>query len=226
MAPATRSGSPASTAGSGKSLSHGTQRVATHIAVCIPSGDMVHADFMLSLLHLVQHARVAGFRISIINSKFSLITEARNLCVNAALQARAEWLAFFDSDMVLPPDSIATLMAHQREIVGATYPRRGLPLAFIGNRIDGSALTLNDKGLVEAARLPAGCLLIKAGVFARLKAPYFRCSYHEDAGKVLGEDYWFSDRVRSAGFQLWCDTDLSRQVEHIGAYRYALREGK
>lgn len=187
---------------------------------------MVHADFMLSVLHLVQQARVAGFRISIVNAKFSVITEARNLCVEAALKARAEWIAFLDSDMVLPAHTISALMAHQREIVGATYPRRTHPLAFIGNRVDGTALTLKDKGLVEAARLPAGCLLIKASVFSALKAPFFRCSYHEEAGKVLGEDFWFSDRVRQAGYQLWCDMDLSRQIEHIGAFRYTLREGR
>jgi hypothetical protein len=200
--------------------------MAAHVAIGIPSGDMVHADFMLSLLHLVQHGRVAGFRVSVINSKFSLLTEARNLCVNAALEARAEWLLFLDSDMVLPADTLAKLMAHEREVVGGTYPRRGWPLAFIGSRADGVPFSLDDKGLVEAGRMPTGCLLIKTSVFEKLKAPFFRCSYHEEAGKVLGEDFWFSDRVRSLGHQIWCDMTLSRQIEHIGAYRFHLREGK
>ena len=200
--------------------------MSAHIAIGVPSGDMVHADFMLSLLHLVQNGRAAGFRLSIVNSKFSLLTEARNLCVKAALDARAEWLLFLDSDMVLPPDTVARLMSHQKDIVGGTYPRRGWPLAFIGTRPDGAAISLDDKGLIEAGRLPTGCLLIKMSVFEQLKAPYFRCSYHEEAGKVLGEDFWFSDRVRSLGYRLWCDMALSRQIEHIGSFRYNLREGK
>jgi len=41
---------------------------------------------------------------------------------------------------------------------------------------------------------------------------------------VLGEDYWFSDRVRELGFPLWCDMDLARQIEHIGSHRFTLRE--
>jgi hypothetical protein len=192
----------------------------SHIAVCIPSGEMVHADFMLSLLHLVQHARVAGHRISVVNSKCSIVTQGRNLAVNAALQAQAEWIVFLDSDMVFPPETIPRLLAHGQPIVGATYPRKGYPLAYIGTRVDGVPLALADTGLVEAARLPAGCLLIKADVFGRLKRPYFRCSYDEQAGEVLGEDYWFSELVRGLGFQLWCDLALSREIAHLGTHRF------
>lgn len=196
----------------------------THVAVCIPSGEMVHADFMMSVLQVVQNSRVANFRVSMVNAKFSIVAEARNLCVRAAVEAKAEWLLFFDSDMVFPSDTLKRLLAHDRPIVAATYTRRMLPLGFIGTRLDGAAFTLADKGLVEAARLPTGCMLIKASVFKKLKAPFFRCGYDEIAGKILSEDFWFSDRVRELGYQLWCDMDLSRQIEHIGAFRFALRE--
>ena len=194
--------------------------MARHVAVCIPSGEMVHADFMLSVLHLVQNAWAADCRVSIVNSKSSIITQSRNLAVEAALKARAEWLLFLDSDMVFPPDTVSRLLAHEKAIVGATYPRKGWPLAYIGTRLDGAPLSLAETGLVEASRLPAGCLLIEAEVFDQLKRPYFRCSYDEVAGVVLGEDFWFSDTVRSLGLALWCDLDLSRQVGHLGLHRF------
>lgn len=196
----------------------------SHVAVCIPSGEMVHADFMLAVLHLVQQARVDGHRISIVNSKSSIITHSRNLAVDAALEARAEWLMFLDSDMVFPPDTIPRLIARGKPIVGATYPRKGWPLAYIGTRVDGASLSLADTGLIEAARLPAGCLLIQAEVFARLKRPYFRCGYDEAAGVVLGEDFWFSDQLRRLGFSLWCDLDLSRQLAHLGVHRFVHKD--
>ncbi len=195
----------------------------SHVAICIPSGEMVHADFMLSLIHLVQQTRVSGHRVSVVNSKSSLITQGRNLAVNAALEARAEWLLFLDSDMTFPADTVSRLLAHQQPLVGATYPRKGLPLGFIGNRPDGSAFSLQEAGLIEAGRLPTGCLLIRSSVFASLKAPFFRCSYDEESGEVLSEDFWFSERVRSLGFQLWCDLDLSRLIAHLGIYRYAMK---
>lgn len=185
---------------------------------------MVHADFMMSVLHLVQNARVGGVRTSLVNSKFSIVSEARNLCVDAALKAKAEWVLFLDSDMVFPSDTIKRLLAHERPIVGATYPRRMLPLGFIGTRIDGKPFTLDDHGIIEAARLPTGCLLINIEVFAKLKAPFFRCGYDEAVGKVLSEDFWFSERVRALGVPLWCDMELSRQIEHIGAFRYTMHE--
>lgn len=200
--------------------------MAKHIAVCIPSGEMVHADFMLSLLHVVQAGRVAGFRVSVINVKYSVVTEARNLCVEAAIDSKADSVLFLDSDMVFPSDTIKRLVAHGVPIAGATYPRKMLPLSFIGTRRDGAAFSLEDKGLVEAARVPTGCLLIDRGIFVKMKAPFFRCSYDETAGRVLSEDFWFCDRVRDLGFPLWCDMDLSRQVEHIGSFRFRLREKK
>src|SRR4051812_12969602 len=105
---------------------------------------MVHADFMLSMLQLVQNSRVAGYRVSVVNSKFSIIAETRNLCVRAALQAKVEWLFFVDSDMIVPADSLRRLMSHGKAIVAATYPRKALPLAFIGNRLDGAPFSLDD----------------------------------------------------------------------------------
>lgn len=198
--------------------------MAEHVALCIPSGEMVHADFMLSVLHVAQNARAAGFRVSVVNSKLSIVTEARNLCVTAALKAKVDWILFLDSDMVFPADSLKRLHAHKVPVVGATYPRKMLPPTFIGTRKDGAPFTLADRGLVEAGRVPTGCLLIKADVFSQLKAPFFRCGYDETAGLVLGEDFWFSDRMHELGIPLWCDLDLSRQIEHIGGYRYTLRE--
>ncbi|MEQ1858901.1 MAG: glycosyltransferase [Chthoniobacteraceae bacterium] len=198
--------------------------MAAHVAICIPSGEMVHADFMLSVLHVVQNGRVGGARVSMVNAKFSIVAEARNLCVRAALDAKAEWLLFLDSDMVFPPDTIKRLLAHRKAIVGATYPRKMLPLTLIGTRRDGAAFSPADKGMVEASRMPTGCLLIKAEVFEKLKPPFFRCGYDEEHGKVLSEDFWFSDRVRELGVALWCDMELSRQVEHIGSFRYSLRK--
>lgn len=195
-----------------------------HVAVCIPSGEMVHADFMLSMLHLVQRGRADGSRLSIVNSKSSLITQGRNLAVEAALEAKAEWLLFLDSDMVFPADTLSRLLAHGQPIVGATYPRKGWPLHFIGTRLDGAPFSPADEGLVAAARMPAGCLLIQASVFDRMKRPYFRCGYDEANGSILSEDFWFSELVRGLGFPLWCDMTLSRQLGHLGIHRFYLKD--
>ena len=198
--------------------------MASHIAICIPSGDMVHTDFMLSLIHVMQKARAAGFRISVVNSKASIVAVGRNLAVKAGRETRAEWVLFLDSDMIFPAETIERLMSHGRAVIGATYPRKILPLAFIGNRLDGVQFSLADKGVIEATRMPTGCLLIKREIFDRMQEPFFRCGYDEKSGEILGEDFWFSDRVRALGYSLWCDMELSRHIEHIGSYRFNLHE--
>jgi glycosyltransferase involved in cell wall biosynthesis len=187
---------------------------------------MVHADFMLSLLHLVQHTRMGGCRAKVVNAKSAIVAEARNLAVAAALELGAEWLMFLDSDMIFPPETIVRLLAHEKAIVGATYPRRSRPLGFIGARADERPFSLEDRGLIEAARLPAGCLLIRASVFESLKAPYFRCAYDEETGLILSEDFYFCDLVRGLGIGVWCDMDLSRQLQHIGSCRFQLTEAE
>ena len=126
------------------------------------------------------------------------------------------------STVVLPGETAAG--TNDLAIVGATYPRRMWPLGFIGNRLDGAAFSLADTGLIEAARMPAGCLLLKAEVFSKIKPPYFRCGYDEAAGKIVSEDFWFSDTVRALGVKLWCDMALSREIEHLGVQRFNLRE--
>ena len=39
---------------------------------------------------------------------------------------------------------------------------------------------------------------------------------HYLGGEILGEDYDFCDRARAAGFTVWCDTQLSFDIGHIG----------
>ncbi len=199
-------------------------KVASHVVICIPSGDMVHTDFMLSLIHVMQKARMAGFRISVVNSKASIVAIGRNLAVKAGRETRAEWLLFLDSDMIFPAETIERLISHGRDVVGATYPRKILPLAFIVNGLYGVQFSLTHTGVIQATRLPAGCLLIKRDIFDRMQEPFFRCGYDDKSGEILGEDFWFSDRVRALGYSLWCDMELSRHVEHIGSYRFNLHK--
>jgi hypothetical protein len=52
-------------------------------------------------------------------------------------------------------------------------------------------------------------------VFDKLSKPYFR--FETDAhGAIVGEDYVFCDRAREAGFRIWCDAVISREIGHIG----------
>lgn len=187
------------------------------VAVCFPSGDMVHADFALALAGLCNAS--ADFELSIINNKSSIVAVARNNAVANARDFHADYLLFLDSDMVFPRSTLHRLISHREDIAGATYTKRVPPFSLLGTALDGEPVC-DARLLTEMKTLPAGCLLIKMSVFDALREPYFRFLNDETTGLIHGEDYVFCARAREAGFRIWCDMGLSLEIGHIGQKVY------
>ena len=61
--------------------------------------------------------------------------------------------------------------------------------------------------------LPAGLLLVKFDVFRKLRRPWF-VAPHEMNGER--DDVYFCRRATEAGYEIWCDHDLTQQVIHKG----------
>lgn len=183
------------------------------VAVAIPSGDTVQADFALSLAGMCHSS--GGIVVDLFSCKSSIVAEARNIGVRHALESGAEHLLFVDSDMVFPRDSLLRLLRRRRDIVGATYVKRVPPHDPLGAPVD--PVSADETGeLLEMTRLPTGLLLIRTEVLRRLKPPFFRFGVDEERGVIVGEDYLFCDTVRRAGCHVWCDCPLSREIGHIG----------
>jgi hypothetical protein len=64
--------------------------------------------------------------------------------------------------------------------------------------------------------------MIHMSVFDRLAKPWF--TTRVEGEKLLGEDYYFCEQVRAAGFEIWCDGDLSRDIGHIGQKVFRLNQ--
>jgi len=188
------------------------------VAIAIPSGDLVHTDFAMSLAMLCMNP---GASVFLLNARSSLIPLGRNQCAGAAQIMKATHLLFLDTDMVFPADTLTRLLAHDKDIVGATYSRRVPPF---------HALTVTEEdehihvtaGLRQVKLMPTGCLLIRLGVFNALAKPYFNLVAEGD--QLRGEDYYFCEKARAAGFELWCDGDLSSQLGHIGQKIHRLND--
>ncbi len=183
------------------------------VAICFPSGDMVHADFALALAGLCNSA--PPLETPILNNKSSIVAIARNNGVKKAKELAAEFILFLDSDMIFPRTTLHRLLLHGKDIVGATYTKRVPPYPILGAALHGNP-TCDERGLTEMRHLPTGCLLIRMRVFDALSEPYFRFVNDEKTGAILGEDYVFCDRARDAGFHIWCDLNLSQEIAHIG----------
>ena len=186
------------------------------IAIGIPSGDMVHADFAMRLATLCLNPGAKSF---LINAKSSLVAIGRNQCAEAAKLANASHLLFLDSDMIFPADTIKRLLKHQKDIVGAVYSRRAAPFHALGVTFEGEHIA-PTKDLRRMQIIPTGCMMIRLSVFDKLSKPWF--STQIEGEKIRGEDYYFCNRAAEAGFEIWCDGDLSKEVGHIGQKIYTL----
>ncbi len=188
------------------------------VVIGVPCGDRVHAEFMETIWGLGRGAR--NHRQGLIKAQSSIVAHGRNNCVAAAVELKAQYLFFADSDMTMPYNTIDRLLAHDKDIVCATYVRRGPPFDNMGHTLHEADKTATA-GLVEMTHAPTGCMLIKMSVFDKLKKPFFRYETNEEIGDVRGEDFVFSEMTRAAGLRLWCDIDLSKEVGHM--YQYVLR---
>jgi len=183
------------------------------VAVCIPSGTMVHADFAIALSALVAHS-MGTTQIGVWNRKGTLVEEARNLLVEEAMAWRPDWLLWLDTDHRFPPEALLRLLGHDTDIAAATYRGRWPPFPVAGSFLDPTH-DLAAGGLVEAEWLPAGLMLVRAAVYRAFPRPWYRNSY-DAAGAITGEDVNFCRAARAAGASVWCDLDLSRDVLHLG----------
>ncbi len=145
---------------------------------------------------------------------------ARNLIRDILLQGDYSHLLFLDQDVILPPDGIARLLAHQRGVVSGVYCKEidGDIYAMIvlpdwRSRPSGIKVTpfvrLRNRGLIEIEAAGFGCLLIKREICEGIA---FR---HE---QTIGGDLAFCADVRRSGISVYCDTTL------VCAHRYIVRD--
>lgn len=171
------------------------------------------ADFLPYFLAL---DKPAGTLISTVHGQSP--ARSRNLIIEQALANDVTHILFIDDDMAIPPDTLIRLFNHDKDVVSALYILRSyphFPAAFDKFYEDGRCrfmfLDKNVKGLVPIVNCGLGCVLIKIDVFKKLKSPWVTL------GSII-KDGWcddiaFFNKVREAGFEMFCDTDA--RVGHM-----------
>ncbi len=190
------------------------------VIIGLAAGDMMHTKTAICLWAMGRGAKDHRQGIALGQSSHGA-AGCRNECVDGAIAAKADYVFFYDSDMMSPMNTIDRLLAHKKDICCATYIRRGPPFDKLGHPVRAEDLD-QQTGLTELTHMPTGCALIKMSVFDRLKKPYFRQGFDEVHGKLRGEDFIFSEMVCALpnGYSIWCDNDLSKEIGHL--YQYVL----
>lgn len=188
--------------------SHEEKIVQPQIAICIPSGRTWEAGMALALVSICAATEAA---LNVQWQSGSQISMQRNELVLAAKEKGATHLFWLDSDIVAPAETINELLSHGKDIVGATYCKKVPPYEMVGK------LKRADGRLKPATYMPGGCMLVRMEVYEKLEWPWYFEVAHPAEKIITSEDYSFCNKAREAGFEIWCDLDLTQRLGHIGS---------
>lgn len=186
------------------------------LAICVPSGDTLHTDMAFSLMTALTYVARERRDISytLLNEKNSLLEIGRHRLICLALGMKAEAVLFLDSDMIIPKDLISRLCDAGKEVIGCNAIRRYPPHTSCGLNLDDTPISYEQTGIQEVKKLGTGVLLVHTKIFEKIGMPYFKVGYDNDVW--TGEDFIFCERVRAAGYKIYCHNDLSKKVYHLG----------
>jgi hypothetical protein len=198
-----------------------------YIAVCTPARDMVHTMYSYDLVNMVAYHTInTNDAVSLKISQGTLIANQR---AELSLDAMAEGcthILFIDSDMRFPQDMIERLLKHDLDIVATNCARRRMPTGptaqlYKENGERELVWTMPEStGLQEVGSVGMGVMLIKANVFSALAEPWFETPWRVDKRGYIGEDVFFCQKAAAAGFKIWIDHDVSKEIGHIGTFEF------
>ncbi len=151
------------------------------------------------------------------------IVSSRTTLVNEALKAGGTHILFVDYDMHFLASSLGKLLSHGKEIVGTEYNKRKFPLEGVFKPMT----ERSETDLYEAEYAGMGLMLIDLSIFKDpkfgigvdgKKNAWFNFGRDSQGALVMGEDVWFSNVARDAGYKTWIDPTI--KVKHLGEYAY------
>ena len=78
-------------------------------------------------------------------------------------------------------------------------------------------------GIQKIWAIGLGCMLVKREVFETLEKPYFKISWDDQHDSLMGEDIYFCTRANEAGYEVWLENDLSKNIAHVGTKSYTIK---
>lgn len=197
--------------------------------ISIPCMDMVHTQFMRSLLQMTKVGEV-GFALS----SSSLVYDARNTLAKQAVDGGFDRVLWLDSDMDFKPDMFVNLMQdmddNNLEIVGGIYFSRKEPVVpvvyqRVGYYHDDEQDTVTPCALnyyeypkdelFPCEGIGFGAVLMTTDLIKKVQDKY-GLPFSPILG--FGEDLSFCIRARDVGATIMCDSRI--KVGHVGLRTY------
>lgn len=221
-----------------------------HVAICIPSHDMIPASFAYDLARLC--ILTAGqfiapgsiSKLSIHQASGSVIHRARQELADAVLEFDADYSFWLDGDMRFPKETLINLLVRHDElhpleghvwpIVATNYCARSYPPRAVATKRlptakdPGERLLTDDAatGMEEVESAGFGCVLVHTNVLKKMRdqaeRPWFRFGYDHEIDQHVGEDTYFFRLAAELGFPTVVDHDVSKSLRHTGQFEYTL----
>lgn len=193
------------------------------VCVAVPHGGTVKGRLLSDLIASLFTARQSmGFVWAEVEG--TLGPHNRWLAGQQAIQTECDYLWLVDNDMSIPTDALPRLLDADKDLIGADYSYRRLPLM-------STVKMLNDKHeiiIADRSTFPAhpfichaigsGCKLVKVSALKRIPQPWFALSWNPDGSLAKTDDVWFCEQAKQVGIETWCDPAI--EVKHIGDFLY------
>jgi hypothetical protein len=202
------------------------QGKAPSIMIACPAMEMVNAEFAQHLAMAAANMVANGIKINCAFNIGSVITIARRNLTDIFLKSDFDYIWWVDSDMKFPIDAPIRLLKRGKHIVGVNYRRRRFPNPTFTGMMGTSGqftefqTTDNSPPMEQIDVLPHGCVLVHRSVYEKIPQPHYLQEYIPSLNLEIGEDIYFCQQAQKAGFEVWCDQELSREVAHIGIFHY------
>ena len=175
------------------------------IAVCIPTRGVVFTEVMQGVFD-----NLAGRKAVLLTTIDEGLPDCMNNLAERALAAGATHLWIVEEDTVPPAGVLDAMLAAGVDFIACDYP--------VGN--SHTCFGFDDDGLLWTG---FGCTLIEAGVFAKVKRPWFECNMSTVVVHRDGLDY-FTAAERTAAHRGGHDLSFGAKLKAAGIERHGLRE--
>lgn len=188
----------------------------TKVVIGLPCTEMMKSKTAHAIGALALHS--ADKVIDFLMIQSCDIASSRMWLTHEALKKEATHLLFVDSDMLFPSDALEQLLARGKDIIGVEYHKRKFPLETVTAYFPDGEKSETEPFKVGVAG--TGLMLINLEVFKNPKMDknWFSFGRNSEGKNVIGEDGWFCNTARDAGYDIWVDPVI--KVLHLGEYGY------
>lgn len=183
------------------------------LLIAVPSLDYMPAEFVTSLMNLVQRLDRDGVAVDVKILTGTLVYVARDRLAAHAINGDYTHVLWLDADMVFDDELLYDLQFAHKDFVSGIARSRRWPYAscLFSSLDDLERVEVYPGDTFQVAGCGFACVLMKTDVLKAVKEKFGTCFLPT---AELGEDLAFCKRAAAAGYQAWAEP--AARLGHIG----------